>query len=75
MTRLFLLSRGGGYECDEYSHVILHCQTLCMCSLLIRSVLFHRKDTRRGYVAIATSLRVLMRTLALVPPGVHMYAR
>jgi hypothetical protein len=29
------LSRGGGYECDQYSHATVHCMTLYMYSLLI----------------------------------------
>jgi hypothetical protein len=29
------LSRGGGYECDEYNPATVHCRTLYMYSLLI----------------------------------------
>jgi hypothetical protein len=32
---LINLSRGGGYECDEYCLAIVHCMTLYMYSLLI----------------------------------------
>jgi hypothetical protein len=49
------LSRGGGYEYDEYCYATIHCMTFNMYSLLIWSVLFHRKDVLRVYVAIAIS--------------------
>jgi hypothetical protein len=40
---LIHLSRGGGYECDDYFPKTAHCMILHRYSLLIRSVLFHRK--------------------------------
>jgi hypothetical protein len=47
------LSRGGGYECDEYCLETIHCMTLYKYSLLNRAVLFHRKDAQGGYVTTA----------------------
>jgi hypothetical protein len=40
--------------CNECDLATLHCKTMYMYSLLIGSVIFHRKDVQRGYAAIAS---------------------
>jgi hypothetical protein len=41
------LSRGEGYECDEYCHVTIHNMTLYMYALPILTVLCYGKDVMR----------------------------
>jgi hypothetical protein len=48
------LAGSSALACDEYCHVTTHYMTLYTKSLLIRFVLFHRKDVPRGYVATVT---------------------
>jgi hypothetical protein len=72
------MSRGGGYECDEYSHATVHCGTLYMYSLVIpirvfpsdgRTTWVHRYcNIQRGsdaYCTTITSRYVQVRTFNL----------
>jgi hypothetical protein len=71
-TAFIHMSRGGGYECDEYSPSTLHFITLYKYSLLVPFVLFHRYDVLRGYVTIAISKGAVF---VIVAPGTHMHAQ
>jgi hypothetical protein len=73
-TNLIFLPRGG-YECDDYSLVRVHCKTLYMYSLLN---LVHGipSEGRTSWVRRYCSLmRVLMRNVLPVSPGMYMYAQ
>jgi hypothetical protein len=62
------LSRGGGYECDEYIHASLHCMALYMYSLLIPTRAFPSEGRTTWVRRYCNLARVLMRN---VLPGYH----
>jgi hypothetical protein len=69
------MSRGGGYECDEYILATIHCMTLYMYSLLIPIRAFPSDGrVQRGDVTIAVFIRVIMHTVQLVSSGTYIYA-
>jgi hypothetical protein len=71
------MSRGGGYECDEYNPAItVHCTTWYMVLVTKSNSYFSIGRTyKRGYVAIAIFIRVLMHIVRPIPPGTYRYAQ